>query len=309
MNYEIYKLSFSSPVHFGTGRLSSAADTIYADTLFSALCCEAVNIYGEKGADMLCSLVNDKGLRISDTFPYCGDTLYMPKPIITVTADNDQGDSKLKKKFKKLNYIPVEDIYDYMSGSYIPTDLDLGCEDIFAKVAVNADPYNVGTFTFNNSCGLYFIAMAEDNEAFDILFDLVDSLSYTGIGGKVSSGYGSFKYEAADIPDILRNGFEKEGDIYISLSLSMANDDELDTVIEGASVSLIKRSGFVASSNYVEGSSVRKKDFYCFKAGSCFKKPFNGGIFDVSSVKGGNHRVYKYAAPMLLGIKGGGVVV
>lgn len=83
MNYDVYKLKFKTPVHFGTGRLSGTMNTIYADTIFLALCCEAQKLMGEGGADKLCSLAENNGLRISDAMPYFNDALSIPKPIMS----------------------------------------------------------------------------------------------------------------------------------------------------------------------------------------------------------------------------------
>ncbi len=37
MDYFVYKMYFSTPVHIGNGTLASSENTIMADTLFSAL--------------------------------------------------------------------------------------------------------------------------------------------------------------------------------------------------------------------------------------------------------------------------------
>ncbi|MGN1317647.1 MAG: type III-A CRISPR-associated RAMP protein Csm4 [Lachnospirales bacterium] len=313
MNYNIFKLRFKSPVHFGQGRLSSSSNTIYADTLFSALCIEAVKLYGDKGVDILLSLVKENGLRISDTFPYYKDVLLIPKPIISLNSSKiQQGNSKLKKKFKKLNYIPVDDIKSFIKSDYNPeyaTNIlsDMTVENVVSKVAIKNDddnlPYSVGTVSFKEDYGLYFIISYEDEKVLDMIDEIINSLSYTGIGGKISSGYGSFDYDILDIPNELKLGLESKSNLYMSLSISMASDDEIEFIVNSGSFELIKRSGFVASEKYND-TPVRKKDFYCFKAGSCFKSPFNGNIFNVSSVLGGKHNVYRYALPMLYNIGG-----
>lgn len=41
MKFAVYKLNFAAGVHLGTGTLASGANTLPADTLFSALCMEA----------------------------------------------------------------------------------------------------------------------------------------------------------------------------------------------------------------------------------------------------------------------------
>ena len=48
MEYAIYKLDFSTGVHFGTGTLNQTEYTLAADQLFSALYIEAVKMGKEK---------------------------------------------------------------------------------------------------------------------------------------------------------------------------------------------------------------------------------------------------------------------
>ena len=55
MKYLMYKLTFPNGIHIVNGRLSSSDITIHSDTLFSAMCIEALNIGGE---EMLNRVVN-----------------------------------------------------------------------------------------------------------------------------------------------------------------------------------------------------------------------------------------------------------
>lgn len=83
----------------------------------------------------------------------------------------------------------------------------------------------------------------------------------------------------------------------MSLSCSLPKYNELETVLEGASYLLQKRSGFVVSDKYSE-EPLRKRDLYILKAGSCFRTIFEGDIYDVSD--GGTHAVYRYAKPLFM---------
>lgn len=308
MQYSIFKLSFKSPVHFGNGRLSKSGSTLYADTIFSAMYKEAIKLYGENDADKLRKYALDGNLIISDAMPFFMDKLYIPKPIIHIGGTRES-DSSMKKKFKHLKYIPVTDMKEYLSGSYDPSDAleslkHLGRSDISAKVAVipgeDSKPYNVGTFTFDteHGYGLYFICGGSD-EAYDMIYEIMDSLSYTGIGGKVSSGYGSFEYTYEDITDDMEKALCGEHKHYMTLSVSMAEGEaETEKALSGSYYELIKRSGFVSSETYSD-NQMKKRDLYVFRSGSCFENRYQGGIFDVS--EGGRHPVYRYAVPMFYG--------
>ena len=87
----------------------------------------------------------------------------------------------------------------------------------------------------------------------------------------------------------------------MTLSSCMANDNEIESILDSASYKLIKRSGFVQSNTYSE-INVKKHDFYLFDAGSVFKEKFDGDVFDVSIE--GSHPVYKYAKPLFVRIGG-----
>ena len=294
----IFKLSFKTPVHFGTGRLSTSTLCIHADTLFSAMYIEAIRLCGEQKAFKLYEQCTSGTLRISDTFPYIEDTLYVPKPIMTISGEQES-DSSLKKRFKNLHYIPVDEIDSFKSGNYIPKDTEFGKDSVVHKVQISYNvepqPYNVGNFTYNRGCRIYFIAQYED----DFIFDIIDSLSYTGIGGKISSGYGKFVYTYSELPTALAARMTEDYKQYMTLSVCLPTNEQGDDVVNGAQYTLIRRSGFVQSEKYA--SSPRKhRDIYCFASGSVFNRRFDGIISDVS--EGGTHPVYKYMYPMFIGI-------
>ena len=98
MDYFVYKMYFSTPVHIGNGTLASSENTIMADTLFSALCCETGN---QKDIDKMVYMAKNKEFILSDAMPFIGDELYIPKPMLVIKTENE-GNSILKKAFKKL---------------------------------------------------------------------------------------------------------------------------------------------------------------------------------------------------------------
>lgn len=87
--------------------------------------------------------------------------------------------------------------------------------------------------------------------------------------------------------------------MHLLLSTALPKEDELSEALDGASYKLIKRSGFVASTEYAPESR-KKRDLYVCSAGSCFQHCFKGDIYDVSD--GGNHSVYRYAKPLFMGV-------
>ena len=301
MKFAVYKLNFAAGVHLGTGTLASGANTLPADTLFSALCMEAAQ-QGEKSIKTLVDEVRQNRLRISDLCPF----------LVPLQREN-QCHSILKKSFKTLKYIPASQLDTYLQGKIDPVTAveklkTLGAFEVRTMAASRSTekletgetlPYSVGVYRFGQGNGLYTIAGAEDTQIQNKFEQLLEALSYSGIGGKRSAGLGRFTVQKCEVPQALLKRLQGKNTPCVSLSVCMAADEELEHALEGAQYLLLRRSGFVSSTEYAEEQR-RKRDMYMFCAGSCFRKRFSGDVFDVSN--GGRHAVYRYAAPLWMEI-------
>ncbi|RRD93724.1 type III-A CRISPR-associated RAMP protein Csm4 [Clostridiales bacterium COT073_COT-073] len=306
MEYRVYKLKFHTAVHFGNGRLSSTESALKADTLFSAMCIEA----GKVGKlEELYQYAQSGQLKITDTMPYIDGELQLPKPLLTMEWKED-GNSVLKKRLKKLKYIPVGDFSSFLKGEihYI-TEKDektkkLGQSKSMTKAAIyglaETMPYHVGSFRFTEGCGLYFLAATETKASLSLLDELMQALSLVGLGGKRSSGFGKFSFTTETLPPEIQERLKnlEKYKVYMTLSGAMAKMEELSDCLENANYLLEKRSGFIFSDQVL--GSVKKQDLHVFAAGSCFTHLFVGDIFDVSN--GSSHAVYRYAKPFFMGV-------
>lgn len=308
MQYKIFKMNFSTNVHFGDGSLGKIKKTLYADTIFSALCHEAIKM-GQKQLDQLVRLVREDKIKISDSLPYIEEIFYIPKPLMREERKSEEDISE-KKYNKRLEYIPIEQINQFLRGEIKAKEeveklKNLGRQQLIEKAAVkereDAIPYSVGSFQFGRDCGLYFILGYEKKEDFDFINDLLLSVSYTGIGGKITTGFGKFELEMRQLPKELEKRMQGEFRLYMTLSISLPREEEIENVLEKANYTVIKRSGFVASTTYSNNSYKKKKDIYLLTAGSSFFKKFEGDIYDVSEY--GAHPVYRYAKPLFMGVK------
>ena len=313
MIYKIVRLTFTGDVHFGSGILESSASTLTADTIFSALCCELAGSGRSEQIEQLVLDVKNRVLMLSDTFPFKGEQLYLPKPFIPVRAENDDGDSVKKKSFRKLKYIPMEKYDAFLQGKFTYEE----CQDtlneisetngfsLYMQVAVrresDPEPYSVGKIRFSNNCGLWLIIAASDESKMEEITGLFRSLGHSGIGGKRSAGCGRFSVDLSDVPLFLCKALKRRESPYISLSTSLPKENEMEKALEGAYYSLMKRSGFVYSEDY-SSTPQKKNDLYVFEAGSSFRNLFSGDVYDVSS--NGFHPVYRYAVPMFISIGG-----
>lgn len=305
MKYKLYRLTFQSAVHFGGNNLDEGEYACCADTLFSALCQEALKISDHVLQDFYHYVKEDR-LLLSDLFPYMDDAYYIPKPMKRIESAERDGNSVIKKAYKKLKYIPMDQLDIYLQGAYDvlhAANMDnLGHFEMKNAVSVRGEsepqPYRIGTYYYKSGNGLYVIVGYQEEGVLQLTEELLINLSFSGIGGKRASGFGRFKLFQKKLPDYFYKRLEANGTRYMSLSVSLPTDEELENVLQDAEYLLCKRSGFVASEQYAP-EQMRKKDLYVFKSGSCFAKRFTGDIYDVSDQKG-RHPVYRYAKPMLL---------
>ena len=326
MEHRIFRFAFDAGVHIGDSSLEDSGIRLRADTIFSALCIEALKKGGQETLDRLITLTIAGELSISDAFPFIGNELYVPKPVFSIqSADMPQNadilgqspngeadevsDYSAKKIFKELKYIPIDMVQDFLYGEfdgktaeYIASKMDgLGASSIVARTAVrlpeDALPYHVGVYTFKEGAGLYIIASAEA-EALPFLRELLECVAVSGIGGKRSSGLGRFSITetAEDIPEELLGDYPA----YMTLSVSLPGDAEIESALKDSTYVLLRRSGFVFSETYAH-DAVRKNDLYVMDSGSVFRQRFTGGVYDVSNK--GTHPVYRYAKPMFLGVE------
>lgn len=304
MNYKIYKMIFTQGVHFGEHSLEKSEITFQADTLFSALCIEALKI---DKLDELLESVKENNLVFSDAFPYMGQEFFIPKPMKKIEQVIQSEDMTTRKKFKKLEYIQVSLLDKYLKGQY-PIDKgsdikQLGVHTLKTSASIRGNeealPYRVGIYRFKEENGLYIVVGYDSQEILDLFDELFEMLSLSGIGGKKNSGLGHFDLEIAELPKELNQRLNTKGEV-MTLSVSLPTEDELDDVLDDSRYLLVKRSGFIDSYTYSKEQR-RKKDIYLFKAGSCFNKTYQGDVYDVSS--GGNHPVYKYAKPLFMGVE------
>lgn len=305
MEYKVYRFEFKTGVHFGKRSLDDTEFTLCADTLFSAMCQE----YLKKDSGRMEQFVQKASagkIRISDAFPYIGDTLYLPKPMLKIQAEENKGDSTLKKAYKKLNYVPAQRMEQYLEGRLDVKQEGnlfregLGKKEVKVSAAVRGEketrPYRVGTYYFNPGSGLYVILGYEDEKDVWEVEKCLAAVGLSGIGGKRHAGLGRFEIKPGELPEDVTARFQTEhAAVCMSLSLSLPREEEMEIALQNASYLLLKRSGFVQSDTYADEQS-RKRDLYVLQAGSCFQNKFEGDVYDVSD--GGSHPVYRYAKPL-----------
>ncbi|MEI0558345.1 type III-A CRISPR-associated RAMP protein Csm4 [Brachyspira intermedia] len=271
--------------------------------------------------------------------------LYVPKPFIVKNKNNvgnksntSEEDNKYDRKtMKKISYISISHIEKYLEGisnndnsfldflkrekKYEDNNFaeynDFAEYSLMQKVSLrtikdndnsnNNDLYDVGAYRFYEDCGLYFILVYNNDENLRLFENVLQSLQYSGIGGKRTSGYGIFNYEQLD-NDIFNNRLNNNNYNYkMIISLYSPFKEELDNIdLYESYYSLIKRNGFVYSPAYND-NPLKRKSLCMFKEGSCFSYQKNnniediyGNIIDVSN--NGRHKVYRYGKVLYIGL-------
>lgn len=322
MNYYLYKLSFDTAVHFGGASsalsLYRSEDHFRADTLFSALCHTALALRGQDGLDRLCQAARHGRLLLSDGMPWMGDTFYLPKPIVSAKGEQEVSPDR-RKATKKLKWIPVDEFAafaDSVRGGQVydaeRARADFGVSTSTAKVKItqgeDSMPYQVGLYRFRENAGLWFLAGCETEELGDELRLLIDGLSYSGIGGKTSAGYGKFHVEDSifldepvdDVTEWLFASLNDEtAERQLLLSTSLPSDEELAELLPDAEYMLTRRAGFIQSADYAPESR-RKATQLFLSAGSVLPRRFRARLYEVGEA--GTHPVYRLSAPLFLGV-------
>lgn len=322
-NYVI-RFKFKTSVHFGDlsqGPDNSNSDFLMQnDSIFSALVIEANNLFGQSGIDKIYKMCNEN-MVISSMMPYKNETFFIPKPTMFIESTKQSDKENYAKKLKKLKYIPVSYLSEYLlkrKTSELPIDTlvdsqnDFGENSVEQKVTISRDlnednkPFYYGAFTFNRDCGTYILVSCEP-EDMNFLKGLFVSLSFTGIGGKKSSGLGKFDFEVIKLKDssnkdlkeyekLLNGNFNR----YMTLSICLPKNLN-DEILKDSYYNLIRRSGFIDSATYND-NIMKKKDVFAFAVGSTFTQKFEGQIKNIAS-DFGKHPVYKNLMPFFIGVE------
>ena len=321
MNYYLYKLRFTTPLHIGNSDSArsgeTATETICADTLFSALCHASLQCYAQEGLNKLVALFQSSDLRLSDAFPYDKESLYIPKPYLKINSKTTISDYKMLKQVKNMKYIRIDQLAPFISGFLVSSENGLPMKNrSFTKSSsttrVNmreeqSFPYQIHAVHFEPGCGLYGIIQYSEEAHIHWLKPILETLGLSGIGGKTSSGYGKYILEDSlflDTPideqttlltELLHH---KQANRYISLTTALPKDNELEDALTNASYGMKRRGGFVFAPHTKK--PLKKQTQYFFSSGSVFHTPFDGDLWTVAETE--NHPVYRYGKPIFLGV-------
>lgn len=323
MKYSLVKLRFTTAVHFGYSdsalSLYSSTDFFCADTLFSALCHTALSLGGPDAVEKLCRQVQCGDILLSDSMPWKGGMLFLPKPVITAESRQELP-MHLRKAMKKLKWIPVESFNafskslhggQFYDASKYPQRFGEEAEMAKARCVSGQDavPYQVGIFQFYEDCGLSVLIGYKTDNQMQQLIKLLHVLGLSGLGGKTSSGYGRF--QIAEVISIEQSDNQQinwlyhaltaqQSKCFLLLTTSLPQQDELEKALEGAFFQLTRRGGFMYPDMMTKAAE-KKQTQYFIGAGAVLSNRFMGDLYEVCP--SAPHPVYRYSKPIFLGVE------
>lgn len=334
MIYYVYPLTFITPLHIGKSQLGGGLEQTQlvfgADALYSALCIELSG--HQESLELFKSWVKNGKLRFSSLFPYYvpdnGEgaiQLYLPKPLRPLIGFSlptsyasilDSAKQVKKNRHKafvrtsalcsKSNHLVNESLYMEALPDFHKSRLDCKVNTRGEK----PEPYYVGSISFEANSGLYFIVGLTDDSVQEQFESWLEMLSYSGIGGKRTSGYGKFilsewvsevqndEYTEDDIRALHRMLHNDKPSFFLSISPTIPMSNEVDK-LETGYVALEQKSGFIQSKQLLE--SRKRLSTFAVKEGSCLEHKINGSIIDVTP-DGYPHPVERFGLSMQLGV-------
>ncbi len=287
-NYTVYKLHFTTPVHFGDNRSDYGVSlkTLQSDTIYAAVtsCLAKLGVEIPRDGDLGCT--------ISSAFPFYQESrntspvYFFPKPLRYVLPKlRDIGDAK---KVKKVGWLDLDYFRRVINGEELFGDgRDIGyirhggfltgsctAEDFISsqvspRVTVpsrlgdeDARPFYMDRVFFKDYSGLFFLAEGDCS----LLDRGLELLQYEGIGTDRNVGNGYFEYQK----DSITIECPESSEYSISLSMFIPESEEQLTAMlgkESVSYDFVRRGGWITESPY---NAIRKNAVHAFLPASVF---------------------------------------
>lgn len=268
--FNIFKLSFTSPLHLSRGKSNSYENSdivLHSDTLKSAMLATALQIFDFEEAEIKAFW---DSFQVSSAMPFLGENYYFPRPM---SWQPEAENAAKQKDWNKLEYLQLTDFQSLILGNTINALPELPTffvKEQTQRVKINWDtdsvPFYIEKLYFKPEAGLFLIVETKDTAQLSKLEGVMRLLGDNGIGLQRNIGNGHFEVETATIALEI-----PESNKAMCLSLYCPTEDELKTFdLKTSFYKLQKRGGWVSSSA-VENISYRKKSVFMFNEGSVFK--------------------------------------
>jgi len=314
----VYKLAPKTAFHFGLRGVGIEATATFcpADTLFAALCLTLREWEGNEALEeWLRGFPTGPGaspppLRLSSAFPYAGEVLFFPRPLLPANLSPELGRSRAKT-LKKIEFVSAGILRAWLAQEDLSAELDdelllhggkvwvrrdeldrlepfrttqrspirMWKMDTLPRVTVDRQSsasavYQAGVVRFKVGAGLFTLVefLGDGAEAERTrLTTLFEVMGDGGLGGERSSGYGQFKLEGPEAFE----GFGGEGEMFLTLAPYHPTPAEVAGGVlgEAAAYHLLTRRGWVGSP---EGLNLRRRLVRLLGEGSVLLHPQSG---------------------------------
>lgn len=306
----VCRLRFRSGFRMGglAGDVNRRQETVETSTLWGGLGCCAASLFGADAADALVTEGSLSSLLWAE-----GDRYFVPRPLSPVepSAETDL------KRFKKLRWIPLEELADFLAGN-LPQGgrTSFGEEEVLTSAALDrtsnaAVPYARRRCRTNDAEG---VILAELPPSHRRIFEAALHLfGDEGLGGERSSGWGHFDatvlpaeetpfgpFLAGASPGASRPGAGKEA--FLALGCCLPTKEDLSR-LENAAGDQPLGYDFVTLRGWVGASSVLKPTVTAFAAGSVFPFRPKGLVVEITPPDAPN-RVTFNGCPVFLPLPG-----
>ncbi len=292
-----YHLRFLSPLHVSSGGFGyeSTETFIRSDTLYSAICTIAAQIYPNEVLNKVFLNTPKSAIVVSSVFPRHKDTLFYPKPVSYFPANFDELEYTQQKNFKKVQFVDTAlleqllnddqktfpdkkvdkevdiksgcwktDAFDDNNGLYKKLEMPRIVTD---RLSTATQIFHYAELHFSEDAGLFFVAQFDNKEAQEYFDTALRVLADTGIGGDRSVGKGRFEIvktsKVADLPK------SQNPNAALLLSLYVPTETELAAIdLQKSYYNLVTRQGWVSNHThrrqtiraFAEGSVLYFKD-------------------------------------------------
>lgn len=317
---EIYKLVPHAAFHFGLRGVGVEATESFcpADTLFSALCL-TLRQWEPDGNQKLEAWLEGfpslnggapPPLRLSSAFPYAGEVLFFPKPMVPANLKREERQTQAKT-LKKITFISEGILRAWLDNEKLgpelrddhlldrgrvwvtaderaklktfqettPGEIRMWAKQTVPRVTIDratsqSAVYQAGVVRFKPGAGLFVLVefLNDKKAARQRLTALLHVLGHNGLGGERSSGYGQFEPQE---PQPFEGFGVSDGGRFLTLSPYHPTWPEAQAgVLEaGAAYDLQTRRGWVGSP---EGMNLRRRFVRVLGEGSVLRHARGG---------------------------------
>lgn len=313
----IYKLKSYSFFHFGEQGIGieETEEFFHSDSLFSAFCCAWREIKGKKGLEQMLEMFNkNPPFILSSAFPFAGEILFFPKPLLPLTDLKDFETKYIRFISQTIleALLNAEELSIYATKENLIQDGILWISeeerkklpteriwkrDLVPRVTIDRRNsfsiyFEAGFLRFSQNCGLFFLLKPLSQDSLILVEEALNYLKDAGIGGERSIGYGQFHYEKREIE--LKTPPSAQAFITLSLYHPTKEEVEAGILYSPASYRILERRGWICSP---ERKNQRRRSIRMLVEGSFFtgsSDKFYGDLVDLTPQKIQGHKVYRY---------------